>query len=194
LNTKRIVDIYFDTLNADLIERGIYVRLRNNQKIDIKFNRACLDDPTLELQPYCEEYSFILPFSSEQLPLLNTINTDLKLKHASSFEEYKTVNNLIDHRTVDKTRTTYSIEDFVISIDEVKGLGKFLEIELMDNKTDALDAVTKRMKEILSSLELKPLKTGYDSLMLRKQNFQQYLRGRFVLPEDKALYSFNINK
>lgn len=188
LSKKRIVDIYLDTPTAELIERGIYIRLRNNHKLDIKFNRACLDDPTLEMQAYCEEYSFEIPLVAEELTLFNKINDDLGLKKASTLEEYKALNSLSDHRTVDKTRTTYSIADFSLAIDEVQDLGTFLELELLSNSIDAIDSVTNQMKDLLSTLQLKPLRTGYDSLILRKHNFPHYLKGRFALPEDKMRF------
>lgn len=139
------------------------------------------------MQAYCEEYSFAIPFIATELALFNKINDDLGLKTASSLEEYKALNNLHDHRTVDKTRTTYTIADFSLSLDEVKDLGTFLELELMSNTIESIDSVTNKMKDLLSTLQLKPLRTGYDSLLLRKQNFQHYLKGRFVLPEDKML-------
>lgn len=189
LHTKRVVDVYLDTVHADLIAQGIYIRLRNDKKIDIKFNRACLADKNLELQPYCEEYSFALPLTQEQLPKFNDVVTDLALRPLAipDFNLFKTMNSLVEHRTVDKIRTTYSSNELTIMIDQVKDLGTFLEIEVMAADTNALDAVTGRMRALLAPLHLKALKTGYDSLILRKQNFQQYLRGRFVLPEDKQL-------
>jgi adenylate cyclase, class 2 len=187
VNQKHIVDIYLDTPEADLLARGIYVRLRNNQRLELKFNRACLEDPTLEIQPYCEEHSFTVPLTPEELPRFNDIVSYLGLEQGQSLEEFKSRNKLIDHRVVDKIRSTYSIEDFAILIDDVKELGKFLEIEIMSDTTRDIDSVTKRMRDILAPLKLKPLKTGFESLILRKHNFQQYLRARFALPEDKLL-------
>jgi adenylate cyclase, class 2 len=187
LGTKRVVDSYLDTINADLIRRGIYIRLRNNQKLDIKFNRACLADESLELQPYCEEYSFSLPLMQESLHDLNAVSLDLELQpiNRASIKEYASINKLIEHRIVDKIRSSYSIEDFILVIDEVKNLGKFLEIEVMAPDIDNIDTIKLRMQELLKDLKLKPLTTGYDALILRKQNFKQYLQARFILAEDK---------
>lgn len=189
VHTKRVVDIYLDTTHADLIAQDIYIRIRDNKKIDIKFNRACLTDKSLELQPYCEEYSFALPMAQDQLQKFNHIITDLNLIPVTvpDFTLFKTANCLIEHRTVDKIRTTYTSNDLTIMIDQVKNLGMFLEIEVMAANTNSLDTVTNRMRALLTPLHLKPLKTGYDSLILRKQNFSQYLRGRFVLEEDKQI-------
>jgi predicted adenylyl cyclase CyaB len=182
-----IVDIYFDTQNINLLKQGIYIRLRNNKKIDIKFNRECLKDPSLELQAYCEEYSFQLPLQTSDLDRFNSLVQELGLlpiDHAD-FDIFKEQNHLIEHRIVDKIRTSYSCNSFTIVIDEVANLGIFLEIELMANTLEFVTMVKKEMEQILMPLSLKPLQTGYDSLLLRKHNFKQYLQGRFILEEDK---------
>lgn len=187
---EHIIDIYFDTPDANLLERGIYIRQRNGSKMDIKFNRACLEDPTLEYQPYCEEHSFKVPLMTEQLPEFYSVVQYLGLKPAQSFEQFKSNNNFIEHRIIDKVRSTYRLEDFVIVIDVVKDLGTFLEIEIMAPDISHLDAITKRMQDILSPLKLERLKIGTEALVLRKQNFQHYFKSRFVLPEDRERYGF----
>ncbi len=189
LGTKRMIDIYLDDPSITLIKQGIYLRIRDNKKVDIKFNRECLLDPTLELQPYCEEYSYALPLSEHDLASFNAIVTTLGLTTIDEpdFDTFKKINNLNNHRIVDKMRTSFAKDAFTITIDKVDQLGSFLEIELMTTTLDSLNEVKKTMEEFLLPLTLKPLKTGYDSLMLRKQNFEQYLQSRFILDEDKPL-------
>jgi adenylate cyclase class IV len=188
--TKRVVDVYLDTSNADLIKKGIYIRLRDGKKMDIKFNRECLFNPDLELQPYCEEYTFMLPLKEADLPRINELATLFGMQQLSvpDMQTFCTQNNLIEHRIVDKIRASYKRDNFTITVDEVAGLGTFLEIELMAADTNALAAVKQAMEQLLSPLTLTVLKTGYDSLILRKQNFEQYVQGRFVLAEDKEWY------
>jgi adenylate cyclase class IV len=187
LEKKRVYDVYFDTPNADLIKRGIYVRLRDGKKIDVKFNRACLLDASLELQAYCEEHSFMLPLKGEEIMRFNNLNEELDLWPAfgGDITSYKAVNNFIEHRVVDKMRSSYEWQDMIILVDEIKDLGMFLEIELVTQDKGRIEDTAARMRTFLKGLPLEPLKTGYDSLVLRKQNFEQYLRGRFVLEEDK---------
>ena len=189
LNKKQVIDVYFDTKDALLSKRGIYIRLRNNKTVDIKFNRACLHDANLEIQSYCEEYSFTLPLTAESLPKFNQINAELDLFTVASpdFALYLELNKFIEHRIVDKIRSSYKADQFIVVLDIVKNLGPFLEIELVTKDRDSISSTTAYMQEILKGLPVKPLKTGYDSLILRKQNFQQYLQSRFVLKEDKAL-------
>ena len=186
---RRVLDLYLDTPCGRLIKRCIYIRLRDNRKIDVKFNRACLEDPTLELQAYCEEHTFHFPFTDNDWVRFNQLNIELGLVGSieEDFEVYKKSNDFIEHRIVDKMRTTYSLQDLTIVVDEVVNLGTFLEIELMAEDEYLIEKTATRMREILLGLPLKPLETGYDSLILRKQNFEQYLQGRFILEEDKHL-------
>jgi adenylate cyclase, class 2 len=187
IQTKRVLDIYLDTPGGDVRKRGIFIRVRDNKKIDIKFNRACLQDITLEQQPYCEEHSFLLPIANQELEKFNKLNEELGLQGVQQFalELYKQANSLIDHRIVDKLRSSYKALDFELVFDDVKDLGQFIEIELMASSQEDIDTIVVQMRNLLDGLPLKPLTTGYDSLVLRKQNFEQYLQGRFILEEDK---------
>ncbi len=187
LGSKRVVDVYLDNLAGDLTNKGVYIRVRNDKKVDIKFNRACVLDPHLEPQPYCEEYTFALPFVEQDLEKLNDLMPVIGLKpiDEASFDVFKEINGLIDDRIVDKVRTSYTYNDFTIAIDEVANLGIFLEIELMATSTEDLASTTKAMEQSLSHVSLKPLTTGYTTLLLRKQNFARYLQSRFILEEDK---------
>ncbi len=188
-STKRVIDHYLDTPRFDLIKKGVYVRVRNQKQFDIKFNRECLNDPTLDLQPYCEEYSFELPLQVEDLNALKStaLTVGLKPLETADFSQFLLVNNLSTSRIVDKVRTSYTLGDFTLVIDTVAKLGIFLEIELMADSKKNIDTITTKMKELLLPLSLKPLSTGYDSLILRKNNFEEYLQSRFILEEDKPL-------
>ena len=188
IHKKHDIDIYLDTPQAILYQKGIFIRIRNNKKLDIKFNRACLDDPCLEIQDYCEEHSFSLPLQEIDLNKLNNILESLNLITipAPNLDLFKLANNLDIHYIIDKKRTSYIHNQFTLSIDEVFNLGSFLEIELMAQNIENLAYIKQDMEKLLSNLSLKPLKTGYGTLLLRKNNFEHYLKGRFILKEDRA--------
>ncbi len=186
---KRMVDIYLDTKDADLCKRGIWIRIRDSKRIDYKFNRACLVDPTLEMQPYCEEHAFAYPLIENDLERFHALNTELDLHTGNSLEEFMQANDLIEHRKVDKERATYSNQEFTIVIDEVADLGTFLEIELIADSDRDIAAIKSKMDALLTGLALKRIKTSYDVLLLRKNDFEQYLQSRFILDEDKLLVS-----
>ncbi len=187
LFTKRIVDVYYDTPTRDLLKKGVFFRVRDNKKVDIKFNRACMLDPELEAQPYCEEHSYKLPLEVTDLASFSDIVTTIGLRPSTTLEQCMEINKLSTHYIVDKVRTEYTLDEFTIALDEVADLGKFLEIELMAKTTDELEQVQNRMAQAVLPLSLKPLKTGYCTMILQKQNFEEYLQGRFILDEHKAL-------
>ena len=186
--TIHTIDSYLDTTDAALLNRGIWIRIRDTKKLEFKFNQACIDNPTLGMQSYCEEHAFTLPFTATDTDRLNALNTRLNLVpiNQADFDGYLQANKLSPHRIIDKMRTTYQIDDFSIMIDVVANLGTFLEIELMACSAENVTAVEQRMALLLAGLPLKRVKTSYDTLLLRKQNFDVYLKSRFVLEEDKA--------
>lgn len=187
LGQKNDSDVYLDTQQALLYQKGIFIRIRNDKKLEIKFNRACLENPNLAIQDYCEEHSFALPLHEKDLIPLNALLISLNLKPIiqTDLEEFKAVNTLVTHYVIDKIRTSYTNNVFTLAIDEVTDLGTFLEIEFMASSIENLSSIKQQMLELLKDLDLQPLRTGYGTLLLRKKNFEHYLLGRFILEEDK---------
>jgi len=188
LHQKHDIDIYLDNPQAMLYQRGIFIRIRNGKKLDIKFNRATLENPNLAIQDYCEEHSFALPLQEKDLGKLNEllISLDLKPMAVADLEHFKNTNNFGEHYRVDKVRTSYKHDSFTLCLDEVADLGTFLEIELMANTIEDLATVKQQMQQLIKGLDLASLKTGYGTLLLRKKHFEHYLQGRFILEEDKV--------
>lgn len=187
VSRKQDVDVYFDNPQDMLHKNGIYIRTRNNKKLDIKFNRACIDNPHLAIQDYCEEHSFALPLQEKDLLTINQLLISLNLKPMTRahLENLKSENQFHEQCIVDKIRTSYSLDNFTICIDEIKDLGTFLEIELMADTADNIATVKSQMLALIADLDLKPIKTGYINLLLRKKDFNHYLMGRFILDEDR---------
>src|SRR5690606_18640047 len=62
----RVVDQYYDTFDGKYYQNGIYIRLRNNNSLDIKFNPEHLHVEASKTQldhVFCHEYNFPVPFS-----------------------------------------------------------------------------------------------------------------------------------
>ena len=188
LHRKHDIDIYLDTPQAILYQRGIFIRIRNGKKLDFKFNRACLDNPALAIQDHCEEHSFALPLVATDLPKINDLLISLDLKPIATADValLKSTNHFDTHYTVNKIRTSYKYNLFTICVDEVADLGTYLEIELMASTLDNLDSIKNQMQQLLLDLDVTPLKTGYGTLLLRKKDFAHYLLGRFILEEDRV--------
>lgn len=205
VSEKRGIDIYLDTTEGNLFKRGIFVRIRDGESLDFKYN---LDDD--DRHEHCDEHSFVLPL--ENVSGVNSNCRILKLKEISEgLEEFKVKNNLIESMTVDKVRKKFRDDEFEYCLDLVKGMGLFLEIEaegtekseMLRDKVSGttkvvsgttqggkegedLEAVKTKMREKLKGLNLKKITTGYNELYWRKHNFELYMQGRYLLEEDKV--------
>src|SRR5690606_13016068 len=84
-----------------------------------------------------------------------------------SFSKY----GLQEFVTINKTRKTYNVEGAVICLDDVEGLGKYIEIEALNPKS--ITYLTEYCKKInLTNLEI-----GYVELFLRANHFNIYKQG-----------------
>jgi adenylate cyclase class IV len=191
LGRKRVVDVYWDNPERTLWKRGIFIRTRNDQKLDIKFNRECLENMSLGHLDYCEEYSFTLPLEEKDVVKLNSLIKSLDLQQApmASYDSFLSANNFEEHYVVDKVRTSYKHGSFTVAVDVVADLGTFLEIELMSEHHAHIEQVKHEMHVALAGLKLKPLRLGYCSMVLKKNQYECYRQGRYALQEDKLVQS-----
>jgi predicted adenylyl cyclase CyaB len=191
LGEKRNVDVYLDTKDGDLYKRGIFIRIRDNKKLEFKFNLADIQSKEFSKHEHCDEFSFPLPLTQDSIRKINEVCRILGLKEALSLEELKSKNNLIDSIVIDKVRQKFTDGKFEYSFDDVKDLGKFLEIEYKASSDEDVEKIKEEMREKLKSLNLKLITTGYNELYWRKNNFELYLQGRYLLEEDYEKYRKN---
>jgi len=184
ISKKRIVDVYLDTKDADLFKKGFFIRIRDNKTLDFKYN---LEDVERKHE-HCEEHSFSLPLTTDSLDSINKICKVLGLVEIMnpSLGELKIKNNLIDSMIVDKLRERYKDEDFGFCFDDVKEMGKFLEIETNVLSEDDIEKIKNKMREKIKDLKLKLITTGYNELYWKKHNIEIYKQGRYHLEEDKT--------
>ncbi|GAG54781.1 unnamed protein product, partial [marine sediment metagenome] len=107
VDKKRIVDTYLDTREGDLYKKGIFVRIRDNKKLDFKVNLADFRaQDRLSKHEHCNEFSFPLPLLEVSIAPINKISRILALKEILNpdLEEFKNKNNLIDSMIIDKFR------------------------------------------------------------------------------------------
>ena len=104
LKRERITDIYLDTKDANLYKKGIFIRIRNENKLQIKFNPLDVSNKNkISKHEVCLEYSFDLPLLEEDIIKLNKVLTSLGLKQiSSSLHELKEKNHLIGSIVLDK--------------------------------------------------------------------------------------------
>jgi adenylate cyclase, class 2 len=169
-------DTYWDIATHDLFKRGIFLRIRDNGQFDIKFNPDFEDIAHMS----CDEYSYGWPLSDSDAKAVETfLAAYLPIKTPQAGEVFAKF-ELNEFVAVKKARKTFGANGVVICIDDVDGLGKFIEIEATDPGNAYL--VTRYCEQA----GLKNLKVGYVELLLRRDNFPLYKQGRYLLDEDKS--------
>lgn len=184
------LDIYFDTKDARLYKKGIFIRVRDQKRLDFKFSSHALENPDeFDDHSSCEEYNFDLPLTENDLPKLNTALKILNLKEISNptVEDLKEQNNFVDSIVIDKLRKEYKLGKFLIVHDVIKDLGEYVEIEFIGSPEET-KKIKQEMNETLKGLNLKLMTVGYNEIYWRKNGFNTYLQGRFLLQEDYAKY------
>jgi len=188
---KGVYDVYLDTQEGDLYQRGIFIRIRNKKGLDFKFNVADFEDlNAYSDHGHCDELTFSLPLKPHSASSFNKVCRLLSLKEImrSDLNEFKKVNSLKKSVVIDKLRKVYRDEVYEYSYDTVKDLGTYLEIEVNAKKGDDVKKIKQEMKKHLEGLNLKRISTGYNELYMRKYNFDLYLKGRYLLTEDYEKY------
>jgi adenylate cyclase class IV len=169
---KNIIDVYYDTPEAVFFQKWIFIRIRNNSRIDIKYNKSKVDIKHLS----CNEYSFNLPLNKTDEHHITDFFKEhiLKEKQNDIFKQF----NLQHFVTIDKQRKMFHNQHIEVVIDDVAWLWKYIEIEALDdNKNMVLDTAEK--------LNLLHIPVWYVELWLRKNNFPLYKKGKYLLTEDR---------
>lgn len=170
---KQIIDHYLDTPDSMFFELGVFIRIRNNSKLDIKYNNNLLDVSHLS----CDEYSFPLPLSNSNKKYVFDFFSEFTNPIINADDVF-TCFGLSSFVLIDKTRKVYKSKNMEIAIDNVSNLGQFIEIE-------ARSSAINRVREVAKKLKLSNLPIGYVELYLRKNNFNLYKKGRYLLESDK---------
>ena len=171
-------DIYYDTPNWDLLRQAVFVRIRNSQKIEFKFN----EDASPEHKQAFERV-FPLQTSSSDLDRLNSLFAYFlpAWTPATSFEDALGKNKLVQLVGINNTREAYADEHIDLSIDHVKGLGDFLEIETQCEEDADTTQAQARLQAFVADLHVQHIKVGYVELWLYKHNPEAYQAGRYHL-------------
>jgi adenylate cyclase class IV len=188
LKTIRQSDIYYDTKNYDLIKKGNFFRIRDNNILDFKID---LNDTT---HSFCKETSFniteIYNKNNEINQLLIAIGLSPK-GNVFTINEFLEENEFHELAKIDKIRKMYKLDnDCTLCVDYVDNLGLFLEAEIMIDK----DTISQEEAELTKNTLIKHLKdvgiidettmifnTGYVELYLLTHNTNAYGLGKFKI-------------
>ena len=185
-SSKRTIDEYIDVdQEYKLFLEGTFIRVRTeNGKsvIDFKFDTPELD--TGNSHDFCIERSFDLSTIDQNMHHVKSIASLINLKwddSIKSFDEFKTLNNLVAYVTIDKNRNTYKMGDYSVMWDHVDKLGEFVEIEIMEEKKENIAERVAEIRSLGSSYKMRIIQAGYVELYLEKYNNSLYQKGRFKI-------------
>lgn len=183
VKTSEGQDLYYDTQDLRLISKGNFLRSRNNDVVDFKL------DIGNDSHFVCKETSFkISDIKSDNNDLVDLL-ASLELGVNDPFDNFEgLVGNLRLIAPIIKKRSVYEADNNLsITIDDVEGLGLFMEAEVMveddhasDNFNEIRDNITKTLKEknILNDKCI-PVSIGYVELYLMEHDRPTYEAGKF---------------
>lgn len=152
LNKNRQVDHYFSAPHRNFVDKKPveeWLRLRNEEgkhSITYKYWHYDKDGKS----NYCDEYETVVEDVEKIGLILSALNFESLIK-------------------VDKNRESYEFEDYVVSIDNVDGLGDFVEVEYYGKDETEPKVITDKMVEFLKSLNVGKIHrnfVGYPFMML----------------------------
>lgn len=187
ISSKRIVDEYLDTTEGLFYQEGIFIRVRNKNSLDVKFNPNHLGIKNLNDHTICHEYNVGLPFESSSIQVFETLEKMIPLKHPTpyTYDEFLKINNLDTLVILDKNRTTYEDDTFIIAVDEFTDFGTFLELEAKNNNMTK-ESFFEEIEKITKDIALQEFNSGYPELRLRAINPSLYLKGKYLIKSDVA--------
>lgn len=187
VSSKRVVDQYLDTPDGLFYQDGIFIRVRNEKSVDVKFNPDHLGVQNVTDHTVCHEYNVALPFESSSIHVFETLGKMISIKCPTpyTYDEFLGINNLETLVILDKNRKTYEDDMFIIAIDEFVDFGTFLELEAKDN-TMPKEVFLIEVEKATKGMALQEFNSGYIELRLRDINKALYLKGKYLINPDMA--------
>jgi len=182
ISSKTVVDEYLDTSDGLFYQDGIFIRVRNSKTLDFKFNPNHLGIADVSDYIVCHEYNVPLPFQIETFHVFEALEKMIPIKcpHPYTYEEFLDVNNLQTLLILNKNRTTYEDDTFIIAVDEFADFGMFLELEAKDNNMPQ-EEFLKEIAKATQGIAMKEFNSGYIELRLRQLNESLYLKGKYLI-------------
>lgn len=176
--TVRNVDIYYDTPAYNLLQQAVFVRVRNNQHLEFKFN-----EHAEKTHGQSTERTFSLLPDADMAAKMHALFTRF-LPHwytAPTVEAAFTHNGLIELARIENNRESFSQDGIYVSIDHVTGLGEFLEVETRCEEGTDTSHAQSRLHTFISDLNVEHIRVGYVELWLRMHNPHAYQLGKYHL-------------
>jgi adenylate cyclase class IV len=172
------LDSYYDTASWSLLQRAVFVRIRNQQRLEFKFN-----EQAEQRHVQCTERTFSLEASGEMLEQMNELfATFLPGWHrAPDVATAIACNGLIELAHIDNRREVYTYGPLELCIDSVAGLGDFLEMEICCPEGPAAEDALTTLQALATDLHAEHIPVGYVELWLREHDLAAYQTGKYRL-------------
>jgi adenylate cyclase class 2 len=169
-------DRYYDTPGCDLLRQAVFVRVRNHERLEFKFN-----EQAAKAHLQSTERPFPLRASPEEAEAMHALFARFlpQWRVAESVEEAVRGNGLVELARIENDRTQYSYQDLIICVDQVKGLGQFVEIEMQcEEESDTRQAIA-WLENLAAGLAARQVRVGYVELWLQRYHPQAYRLGKY---------------
>ena len=173
-------DIYYDTPGFDLFKKAVFVRLRNHEYIQFKFN-----EKGDQAHVQSKEYAFPLVATPDVIEQMNRMFSSFLPSWNSSdnFEAAIRQNNLIVLASIDNKREIYSLGEMTLSLDHVEGIGKFLEVEIICQEGTDTEETLAHLKRFVLDFDVQPVAIGYVEMWLCVHKPHVYDLGKYQIKE-----------
>ena len=157
--------------------------------LDFKFNPDHLGANNVNEHVTCHEYNLALPFELSSTHVFETLAKMIPIKcpEPYTYDEFLKINNLKTLLILDKKRTTYEDDLFVIALDEFTDFGTFIELEAKDNNMQK-EAFLSEVAKATKGMTVTEFDSGYIELRLRQINEQLYLKGKYLIDSEVAAW------
>lgn len=169
-------DHYYDTADFRLLSQAVFVRVRNQARLECKFNERAEPAHT-----HCTERAFSLVPEPEQASQMNALFSRFLpgWRCANTVHEAIAHNGLCVMVHIENHRTQYALEDMIVCVDRVEGLGDYLEIETQCREERETQQALVRLEGMAAGIALRPVRVGYVERWLQKHHPQVYQRGKY---------------
>lgn len=167
------LDMYYDTSDYALLRHPqlVFLRLREGRLLQVKFNGLAAES----LLPPCIEREFVVETDNVPAEVHVLLQSFLPgWQAASSWQETLHDNHLGELARVDKKRSVYVDDPFIVCIDTVANLGQFLEVEINCPEGSDTRKAQECVDAFLAEVEGIPLKAGYFELYLYYYRLEAY--------------------
>ena len=173
---KRNSDTYYDTAGFDLLSQAVFVRVRNHMQLEFKFNEQAVPahiqstERVFSLVPEPRQAEEMNALFSRFLPLW---------RPTATVKEALQQNGLVELAHIENRRVQYRHDDLVVCLDQVEGLGDFVEVETQCEEGSDTHQAVAQLYCFASGFAARQVRVGYVELWLQKHHPQAYQKGKY---------------